>query len=471
MRHLNKSIILALAVCLNACNTGGSSSTSPSTSSSWSWVGGSNSSNAYGNYGNKGVPSTANIPGARDGGISWTDKNGNLWLFGGNGNASSGQSGNLNDLWEYNPKNKEWTWVSGANTIDSYAVYGTKGQAASDNIPGARFGGVSWVDNNNNLWLFGGFGNVENGVAGALNDLWKYNISNNEWTWVSGSNTINIDGVYGVKNIPNSNNIPGSRLGQIAWVDNDGNLWMFGGAKDLATRIVHNDLWKYNISNNEWTWISGEKITNQAGIYGVQGISATNNEPGSRLDTISWTDSSGNLWLFGGNGIDGVGTRGNLNDLWKYSPTNNQWTWMSGSIGRNSYSVYGKLGTSSPNSIPGAREHRIPLSWADNRGNLWMFGGFGYGANTRGELNDLWKYSPTNNQWTWMSGSIESNAYGVYNNTGILAFQNGPGARRDGVGFVDHNNLWIFGGSGNATSTNGNLNDLWKYSNINTTNP
>ena len=36
-----------------------------------------------GNYGTKGVPAAANVPVARESGISWTDDSGNLWLFGG----------------------------------------------------------------------------------------------------------------------------------------------------------------------------------------------------------------------------------------------------------------------------------------------------------------------------------------------------------------------------------------------------
>jgi hypothetical protein len=31
-------------------------------------------------------------------------------------------------------------------------------------------------------------------------------------------------------------------------------------------------------------------------------------------------DSSGNFWLFGGNGLDASGTLGYLNDVWEYQP-------------------------------------------------------------------------------------------------------------------------------------------------------
>ena len=55
--------------------------------------------------------------------------------------------------------------------------------------------------------------------------------------------------------------------------------------------MILNDLWKYSISNNEWTWISGNNTINQNGIYGTQGISSSNNIPGSRYSSISWIDS------------------------------------------------------------------------------------------------------------------------------------------------------------------------------------
>jgi hypothetical protein len=56
------------------------------------------------------------------------------------------------------------------------------------------------------------------------------------------------------------------------------------------------------------------------GVYGTQGVSAAANVPGARVLAVSWTDASGNLWLFGGDGYGANGTSGNLNDLWRYQP-------------------------------------------------------------------------------------------------------------------------------------------------------
>ena len=43
-----------------------------------------------------------------------------------------------------------------------------------------------------------------------------------------------------------------------------------------------------------WTWVSGVETYNQPG---------TNNTPGGRDEGVSWIDSDGNLWFFGGYGI------------------------------------------------------------------------------------------------------------------------------------------------------------------------
>ena len=52
--------------------------------------------------------------------------------------------------------------------------------------------------------------------------------------------------------------------------------------------------------------------------------------PGARYNAVSWTDSEGNLWLFGGSGFDANGNGADLNDLWKFNPSTNEWAWMGG---------------------------------------------------------------------------------------------------------------------------------------------
>jgi hypothetical protein len=125
-------------------------------------------------YGTLGVASASNIPGGRYSSSSWTDSSGNLWLFGGSTVPPGANSNYFNDLWEFSPTSLKWTWMGGGNSSGNQSgVYGTLGLASVSNVPGARYGASSFIDNTGSLWLFGGIGN--NSTSGYLNDLWKFN--------------------------------------------------------------------------------------------------------------------------------------------------------------------------------------------------------------------------------------------------------------------------------------------------------
>ena len=56
-------------------------------------------------------------------------------------------------------------------------------------------------------------------------------MNDSTWTWVSGNNTINQPGKYGVKGTPNPSNLPGSRFGAFGWYDSSRQeFWLFGGS-------------------------------------------------------------------------------------------------------------------------------------------------------------------------------------------------------------------------------------------------
>jgi hypothetical protein len=46
---------------------------------------GNNQTDQIGIYGEKGIPSPSNAPGARYSSISWVDNEGSFWIFGGSG--------------------------------------------------------------------------------------------------------------------------------------------------------------------------------------------------------------------------------------------------------------------------------------------------------------------------------------------------------------------------------------------------
>lgn len=138
------------------------------------------------------------------------------------------------------------------------------------------------------------------------------------WTWMGGSNTRDHLGVYGTLGAPAPGNIPGSRSGAVSWTDSNGHLWIFGGSDSNGALL--DDLWQFDPSMNEWAWMGGSSTANRPGQYGTLGTPAPGNIPGGRSFANSWTDSSGNLWLFGGEGFDANGYAGDLNDLWRYQP-------------------------------------------------------------------------------------------------------------------------------------------------------
>lgn len=450
-------------------------------SNQWVWQAGSSTGDQPGVYGQKGVPDYNNTPGARQGAATWTDKAGNFWMFGGYGGYSTYADNGINyyfsDMWKFDPTTTEWVWISGSNSYNIAGVYGNQGIAAAANLPGSRQGATTWVDATGNFWMFGGQGydsttNTNNYTATSayLNDLWMYNPTTNQWTWVSGSQGHNIHGNYERENKA-SGGLPGGRYFAAGAIDVTGNVWIFGGEgyDALSTGIGNlNDLWEYVTATNQWIWQSGSNQEYQFGNYGTQGTGSTNNIPGSKHGSTGFCDDLGNFYVFGGVGYTGnVGDNdGETNDLWKYTTSNHEWTWVNGTSQGNQHGVYGTLGSSNPFNTPGGREGCF--SWLDSAKNFWVFGGFGQDSASfyGGNLSDLWQYSLTTNQWAWMGGSRTGNTTGLYGTLGTPSANNLPGARSYGQAWVDaSHNLWLFGGTGNALTTTSYqswLTDVWE---------
>jgi hypothetical protein len=213
---------------------------------------------------------------------------------------------------------------------------------------------------------------------------------------VGGSNLLDQRGVYGTKGVPAADNVPGGHEYGVAWTDASDNFWLFGGNGYDANGLLGdmNDLWKYTPSTGEWTWMSGSNSGEELDVYGTKGVPAAGNAPGAREYAVGWTDSTGNLWLFGGEGYDAGGGFGWLNDFWRYSLSTGEWAWMSGSDAWGQPGVYGMRGLPADGNVPGARGSLV--TWTDSTDNLWLFGGMGFDASHiyAGNLNDLWKYNP-----------------------------------------------------------------------------
>ena len=435
-------------------------------SGKWIWMKGDSIGIHYslsGTYGSIGIASIANKPGARTKSVTWTDNAGMFWLFGGMAYDANTPK-YYNDLWKYNEWTNEWTWVNGDSTLDNSSVYGTKNVTSTLNKPGGRNESTGWVDASGNLWMFGGVRQLSNIQYNYYNDLWRYNPNTNQWTWVNGDSVANTKSNYGLQGIASLVSKPGGRQASVGWADSVGNIWLFGGMTyTIFKQDKFNDLWKYNIGTDKWAWMKGDSTTNRFSIHGAKGISNGANMPGGRFGSISWIDRTGNLWLFGGAGIDQTFNQAEANDLWKYNVTTNEWTWMSGDSVSMASGVYGIKGVSTNLTKPGARHDCV--GWKDSGGNFWLFGGYGTATtHVFSDLNDLWNYNLVTNQWTWVNGDSLIGAFGIYGVKGSSSPITKPGTRWGCKGWADvFSTLWLFGGYGYAATTGGYLNDLWMY--------
>ena len=429
----------------------------------WAWMSGESGTFPYTspiNYGTMGVQAATNNPGVRDSQGGWTDASGNFWFYGGE-NIITGDY--YDDLWKFRPDSAKWTWVGGSNLPNQAAVYGSAPGTSGGN-PGSRYGHSFSKDPSGHFWFFGGFG-AGNGEAGYfMNDLWTYDPSTGQWTWVSGEQGLNDlePGVYGTQGASAANNMPGGRAYASIWFDASGNLWLFGGQgwdgeSDLDAL---NDLWEY--TGGQWIWIGGSNQGSSPGSYGTQGVTDANNMPPARYNQTTCVDTAGNLWMFGGED----GAENAYNDLWKFEPKKKLWTWVSGSNAVNQKSTYGTRGIPKATNMPGGRfGHTMQIDQSDN---ILIFGGTYWPPSYTGEqqqnLNELWSYNIQQQTWTWVSGSQTTNSFGSFGQKGVPASANLPPARINASSSLDSSgNLWIFGGWIATQLFYEGLDDVWEF--------
>ncbi len=409
----------------------------------WTWVKGSNQTNATAVYGTQGNPASTNTPDAMYAPDWWSDQQGNTWVY-----SNSHPGYGVDYLWKYNSTTNMWTWLRGTGSF-SGAVYGVQGVASPSNEPGGgTFQGATWLDLNGDLWLFGGNG------FDAGDAMWRYTVATNEWTWMSGSNATGpIAPVFGIKNVIAPTNTPGTRQEtSVTWTDASGNFWMIGGVNQTGS-VAYADAWMYDVTVLQWVWKGGSNVPNVPPVYGIQGTPSLANHPMPGHVYGSWVDAAGNCYFFGGmnypvpNGCSAI--------MWKYDPVLNQFTWVSGSTVNDAPGHYGTKCVPAINNYPSARaENRYATK--DACGNFWLFGG--------GD-NDLWKYKPGTNEWTWVSGGVQQGNSSSYGTIGISSPGNMPPPRFGGI-MAFNKGIYIgLGASAIASASNGidSYNDVWKY--------
>ena len=429
-------------------------------SGAWVWMNGSKVPNSAGTYGTQGVASVNNSPPALYQAGQWTDKQGNLWIYGGAHNFELDTT--FSDLWKFDPLSNTWTWVKGTGTPNLSAVYGMLGVPAMANTPGPRGWGLpTWTDTIGDLWLFGGF----DPGFGIFNDLWRYNIASNEWTWMGGPDTANGSGVYGNLYQPSDSSLPPSRHeANTAWTDANNNLWLFGA---VCPGGFCNDMWRYSIASGQWAWMGGSQLPGAPDSYGLLGVESANNAPGARCAYTHWVDS-GYLYLSGGgNWSAGYNQSINYSDIWRFNLNTNYWTWIGGDTGEVQTGQYSTFCSTSNGDEPMGRfEQRSALLKACSP-VLFMWGGC-LDAGPDIVLNDLWSFDLPTRKWKWISGSSTMNAVGHYGSQGVSSASNMPPAACGACFWSDNNaNLWLWGGVEATgfpnTYTPKFLNAMWKY--------
>ncbi len=285
------------------------------TVNAWAWIAGNDVDDYIGNFSTYRVYEFYNRPPARHGCSMWDGIfHDIIYVFGGYDYSSS----HRNDLWAYSLELDNWAWVSGSNLTNINGVYGPIGDEHSSYYPGSRAGMSSWITKDGYMWIFGGYGRDSVGTLSYLNDLWKYNVTEDAWAWMSGSNYTDQAGTYGIKGNYGSLYTPGARSTSPSCVDSFGNLILFGGTAGMGIR--NNDLWQYNSTQNKWRWISGNHTFNVPGNYGTKGITDLSSFPGARQHSSIQCASNGEIWLFGGYGLANDANTGYINDLWIYVP-------------------------------------------------------------------------------------------------------------------------------------------------------
>lgn len=229
-----------------------------------------------------------------------------LLMFGG----QTGADQYLDDLWKYDIESNKWSKMN-ANEND-------------DNITPAQRAGHSLVSVNNTILMYGGI--TTNNVY--LDELWQYDIDNNKWELLFGSFEYDRDNVIapndketntnnnsseepellflltqegnadkdGTETTEEVVNIPMGRAGHSTAVSEEsGVMYLFGGVNNNGEL---NDLWQYDVDNNEWTILDDtEKAPQKRSSHGMI-YDAGNNK----------------LIMFGGEGQDNI-----LNDTWEYT--------------------------------------------------------------------------------------------------------------------------------------------------------
>ena len=127
------------------------------------------------------------------------------------------------DKWKFDGQN--WIFWNGPQQNNTPPVYGPLKTFSESYHPGSRgYETLVVSPTGEGVYIIGGL----NANNEAFSDIWKFDYEKG-WAWWGGQQELNVPSQPGIKRVPSSNNVLGSRFGPNAVMDEEGNIWIQGG--------------------------------------------------------------------------------------------------------------------------------------------------------------------------------------------------------------------------------------------------
>lgn len=309
------------------------------------------------------------------------------------------------------------------------------------------------------------------------------------WWLVDGGNAKNQVGRYSL------NAYPGARAGAVSGYtlsEGKATLWLFGGfgAAFFEAKGYLSDLWRFNTQQQRYEnrVYAARTSLMIPSIYGAYGDFNRGSWPGGRAFSSTFTDTSGRMWIYGGEGVSWAPERsGLLDDVFVFdaslpsstpAPSSSQTPSQDSSatlnVGRFAF-MFGSQGTfATPNissqnaslATPGGRSRMAYDTWspglagrATSGGSKGVvFGGYIYANYT--SSNDVWVLDFATTTWENYFQGCQNASWG---DLGVENVDNCPPRLVGSSAVIVNDYFYVFGGySDNKTGTYLS-NAVWRF--------
>jgi hypothetical protein len=241
------------------------------------------------------------------------------------------------------------------------------------------------------------------------------------------------------------------------WVDKTTNtVFIYGGLDGTGAAVTQYKIWKATVTFNINTiTLSAWSALN----------AADSTSPGSKIDAVTWSTSSGDFFLFGGRSSTSVQ---DCNwDMWRFrllDSTTFQWYSVIAGGSSGDYTslratVYGASGAENSTIHPPGL--CAPASLVVGSAIYVWGGGYPATAPSKQSWNNLWRFNMTTQMWAFLSGSLAPNAVSFWFQAGYSSSEYMPGGAFGANMFYNSLREVIFVWGGESTA--GLRSELWAY--------